>query len=39
MNEDKKGIKYIIKNAKYMVDDVRRNELLVKMYLKTKRTK
>jgi tetratricopeptide (TPR) repeat protein len=33
MGNPKKGIKFIIKNTKYMVDDVRRNELLVKMYM------
>lgn len=29
MGESKKGIKFVIKNTKFIVDDVRRNEVLV----------
>jgi tetratricopeptide (TPR) repeat protein len=33
MKDAKKGVKFVIKNTKYIVDDVRRNELLVRLYL------
>lgn len=39
MGEAKKGIKWMIKNTKYMVDDVRRNEQFVRLYLQNKQTK
>jgi len=33
MGEHRKGTKFVLKYAKYIVDDVRRNEMLVRMYM------
>jgi len=33
MGEPKKGAKFITKNSKYIVDDVRKNELLANLYI------
>ena len=34
MGEFKKGIKFVAKNKRFLVDDVRRNELLVRLNIK-----
>jgi hypothetical protein len=35
LSDFKKGAKWVIKNTKFIVDDVRRNELLVRLYMKS----
>ena len=39
MEDFKKGAKFVIKNTKFIVDDTRRNEALVRFYTKAGHTK